>query len=80
MWEGTPVQDVTEWVATTGSKAEAIRASLDMERSVAEAPREAGREISEGLYAIDRGLIRFLYTIDDDQQVVMVVGVRFHTL
>ncbi len=51
-----------------------------MERSVAEAPREAGREISEGLYAIDRGLIRFLYTIDDDQQVVMIVGVRFHTL
>ena len=51
-----------------------------MERSVAEAPREAEREISEGLYAIDRGLIRFLYTIDDDQQVVVVVDIQFHTL
>jgi hypothetical protein len=70
------VEDVLRIAMASGSKAEVVNASKQIQEALRSDPAAAGEHLSEGLYFIDREPLRAFFTIDVDEMSVEIVNVK----
>jgi hypothetical protein len=70
------VEDVLRITMASGSKAEVVNASKQIQEALRSDPAAAGEHLSEGLYFIDREPLRGFFTIDVDEMSVEIVNVK----
>ena len=70
------LEDVLRITMASGSKAQVINASKQIQEALRFDPAAAGEHLSEGLYFTDREPLRAFFTIDVADMLVEIVNVK----